>query len=155
MPYHNWGFPRLGSRTGANVAFDLIGVRMRLLGSLLGVSLNTTSSDQGILTVQAVPGGYTGTINYILRGVLFTNASASLATSPTLSVFTAAAGGGSQLVNAQAVTSLTAANLFVDASLTATATTTLLTAPQLFLRTGAANAVAATVDAYFYGEVLP
>jgi hypothetical protein len=155
MPYHNWGFPRLGSRTGASVPFDLLGVRSRLIGSLLGVSLNTLSSDQGILTVQAIPGGYTGTINYILRGVLFVNASATLSTSPTLSVFTGVGGTGSTLVSAQAVTSLTASNLFVDATLTATATSTLLTAPLLYLRTGAANAVAATVDAYFYGEVLP
>lgn len=155
MAYHNWGFPRLGSRTGANVAYDLLGVRSRLIGTALGTSLNSTSTDVAIVPVIAVPGGYTGTINYIVRGMLAINASASLATSPTISLFTAAGGTGTTLVNAQAVTGLTSAAVWADLTLAVTTTGSILTNTNLYIRTGGSNAVNATCDFYIYGEVLP
>jgi hypothetical protein len=155
MPvYHNWGFPRLGSRTGQNVAGDLCGVRSRLGFVQYGVSLNTTNTDVAVAFIP-VPGGYTGTANYIVRGFTITNASASLATSPTISLFTAAAGGGSNLITAAAPTSLTTSNLYLDFTLSATATSTIQTAQTLYIRTGASNAVAATADFYLYIELLP
>lgn len=157
MPaYHNWGFPRLGSRTGANVYADLLGVRSRLLAVAYGVSMNTASTDV-IVPVLAVPGGFTGTINYLVRGFTATNASASLSTSPTISLFTGAGGTGTTLVNAQAVTSLTSSAVWIDLTLAAGATSggNILTAPNLYIRTGASNQVAATADFYIYGEVFP
>jgi hypothetical protein len=156
MPvYHNWGFPRLGSRTGQNVYNDLMGVRSRLAVVTYGVSLNATSTDVAVVPINVVPGGYTGTQNYIVRGFTITNASASLATSPTISLFTSAAGGGSNLITAASASGLTASNLFLDFTLSATATSTILTNTTLYIRTGASNAVAATADFYLYVEVLP
>jgi hypothetical protein len=157
MPYHNWGFPRLGSRTGANVYGDLLGVRNRILGIAYGVSLNATSTDVAIVPILAVPGGYTGTINYRISALSVTNASATLATSPTISLFTAAAGGGTTLVSAQAVTALITSAVWVDLTLAAGATSggNILTASNLYIRTGGSNAVAATADFYIYGDVFP
>jgi len=152
---HNWGMPRLGSRTGQNVSNDLMGVRSRLVQpAAYGVSLNTTNTDY-VYNFTPVPGGYTGTVYFIVRGFTITNASASLATSPTISLFTGAGGTGSNLITAASPSSLTASNLFLDFTLSATATSTVLSTPTLYIRTGASNAVAATADFYLYIEVLP
>jgi hypothetical protein len=136
------------------VSGDLLGVRSRLIQVVYGVSLNTTSTDVAV-TLTPVPGGYTGTPNWILRGFTIANASASLATSPTISLFTAPSGGGSNLITAASASGLTASNLYLDFTLSATATSTILTSTTLYIRTGASNAVAATADFYIYGEVLP
>ena len=156
MPtYHNWGFPRLGSRTGANVYADLLGVRSRLLAVAYSVSLNTASADVAV-PVSPVPGGFTGTPNYIIRGFTIANASASLSTSPTISLFTGAGGTGNTLVSAQAVTGVTTPiTQYLDITLAASATGTIQTANTLYIRTGASNQVAATADFYIYAEVLP
>jgi len=160
MPYVSWGFPRLGSRTGANVCYDLQGVRSRVIAVQYALNLNVLSTDT-VVSLVPVPGGYTGTATWILRGVLFTNATASLGTSPTVSLYTGAGGTGSTLVSAQSLSALTSANLYVDGTLTATATSTLINAAAytttpntLYLRTGASNALVATVDVYLLGEVL-
>lgn len=153
MPvYHNWGFPRLGSRTGQNVYGDLLGIRSRLLAVSYGVSMNTASTDV-IVPLSIIPGGYTGTPNYLVRGFLATNASATLATSPTISLFTGAGGTGTTLVNAQGVTGLTSSAVWADLTLAVTTTGSILTGANLYIRTGASNQVAATCDFYIYGEV--
>jgi len=155
MPYHNWGGVRVGSKSGLTVYSDLAGVRSRLAAVAYAVSLNTASTDVAV-PLSVIPGGYTGTLNYIVRGFTIANATATLSTSPTISLFTGAGGTGNTLVSAQAVTGVTTPiTQYLDITLAASATGTIQTAPTLYIRTGASNQTAAFADFYIYIEVLP
>jgi hypothetical protein len=92
---------------------------------------------------------------YLLRRVTVYGATANLAaTTATLEIRTAAAGGGAALVAAVLLTGLTAAGISID--LTLAAPGTVLTASSLFLRIVQGVApVAATVKAVFEVQPLP
>lgn len=153
MTYHNWGFPRLGSRTGANVSGDLIGVRSRLLTVAYATSVATSSANAAVLSLNVVPGGYTGTQTYIPTSILITNASSTLGGgSPALSLWTGSGGTGTQLITGTSLAALTTAT----AALEFTATIGQLTQLQTLYLYQTGTAVAgATVDVYVFGIVLP
>lgn len=119
-----------------------------LLGVAKGVSINSALTDVATLNI---PAG-----KYVVRKIIITNPSTSLAASAaTLGVFTAASGGGIAVTALATMTALTAAAKFKDATIGATALTDALTASQLFVRNGVVHGSAATVDIYVFGEVLP
>lgn len=124
---------------------SVIGEMSSVLGVLKGVNLNSAGSDNAVSI---------GAEKYIVRKLIVTNPSTSLAISiATLGLFTAAAGGGTTVVAAATLTALTAASKFVD--MTLALTTDSLTAATLYIRNVLAHGSAATVDIYIIGDVLP
>jgi hypothetical protein len=127
------------------------GVR-RLIGVILGANLNQTNTDIAIPLIL-IPGA-----NFIVSGVTINNASVSLTTA-TFGVYSATAAGGVTIVTAGAVLSgLTVATSNLNASLAATAITTVLNqttqSNQLYFRVGTAQGAAATADIYVWADVL-
>jgi hypothetical protein len=127
------------------------GVR-RLIGVVLGANLNQTNTDIAIPLIL-IPGA-----NFIVSGVTINNASVSLTTA-TFGVFSATAASGVTIVTAGAVLSgLTVATSNLNASLAATAITTVLNqttqSNQLYFRVGTAQGAAATADIYVWADVL-
>lgn len=106
-----------------------------LVFCLTGLNINQTATDIGTFT--GLPA------KYIVRRLTFDNASAT-PTLSTVSLRTAAAGGGTAIVNAQALVSLNGATVFLDSTLAVTANTQ--TASSLVLRAVAAAGLASTVD---------
>lgn len=155
MPvYHNWGFPRLGSRTGQNVYNDLMGIRSRLLLVQYSVSVATSATDAAVVTMNVVPGGYTGTQNYIITSAVYTNASSTLGGgSPAISVWTGAGGTGTQLITGTSLAGLTTSVL--AAEVTASSPFTNSQANTLYLRVTGTAVAGATVDVYLFGVVFP
>lgn len=102
---------------------------------LTGLNINQTNTDIGTFT--GLPA------KYIVRRLTFDNASAT-PTLSTVSLRTATAGGGTAIVNAQALVSLNGATVFLDSTLAVTANTQ--TASSLVLRAVAAAGLASTVD---------
>jgi hypothetical protein len=154
MPvYHNWGFPRLGSRTGQNVYGDLMGVKDRLLFVAYGVSVATSGSDAAVVVVNVVPGGYTGTQNYRVRSLTAVNASTSLAAGPTLALWTGAGGTGTNLITAGSIAGCTTSLLWTE--LTTLPQNTIAQANTIYIRVAGTGVAGATVDVYVYGDVLP
>lgn len=121
-----------------------MGESSNILGVLKGVNINNAGSDNAITIPPA---------KYIVRRVVITNASTSLAVSPaTLGVFTGAGGTGTTVVTAVTLTALSSASKFVDMALAVTADT--LTSSTLYIRNVLAAGGAATVDVYIFGESL-
>lgn len=119
-----------------------------LFASALGVNVNSANSDVATLTIPYA--------KYIVRRIVVTNASVSLVgSSASLAFFTAAAGGGTAVSSNATMTALTATTKFIDRTLAAGVTADVLTAPVIYIRCGGAHGSAATVDVYFYGEILP
>ena len=128
------------------------GVR-RLIGVVLGANMNSANTDIAI-PLLLIPG-----CNFIVSSVSVNNASVSLTTA-TFGVFSAITGGGVAVVTAGAVLSgLTAATSNLNATLAATATTTVFNqttqANTMYFRVGTAQGAAATADLYLWGDVLP
>ena len=128
------------------------GIR-RLIGVALGVNLNQTNTD------IAIPLILIAGCNFVPSAVTINNASTSLTTA-TFGVFSAAGGTGVTIVTAgAALSSLTAATSNLNATLAATATTTVLNqttqANTLYFRVGTAQGAAATADVYIWADVLP
>lgn len=115
-----------------------------LLGSLTGANLNSTAD-------QAIP---MGAAKYIVRRIVVTNASGT----PTLAaggIYPAASKAGTALVSAaQTYTSLSAAGISMDLTLTGAVTATVLSAASLFLSLTTANGSALTADVYVFGDAL-
>jgi len=89
--------------------------------------------------------------NYIVDSILFVNASVT----PVLAqaaIRTADNGGGSAIVAAAVMTSLTAPEIFSSRTLAAPATTSVLNADSLYVQVTVANAAALTFDVYVYGR---
>lgn len=117
-----------------------------VIGQSQGQNLNSANSDVAV----DIPIG-----KYTVRRVVITNPSTSLAASlATLGVFTGAGATGITVVSLATMTALTSATKFIDAVIAATPLTDVLTAAQLFIRTGIAHGSAATVDVYVIGEML-
>jgi len=115
-----------------------------LLGSATGVNLNSAGSDTAIPIAAS---------KYIVRRVVVTNASTSLAVSAaTLGLFTGAGGTGTTVVTPAILTALTSATKFLDQTLALTADT--LTAATLFIRNVLAHGSSATVDVAIFGDIL-
>jgi len=137
------------------------GVR-RLLGVLYGCSINTLNTDVSMPLQYLLPN-----CNFIIRDVSINNAQinnggtiTNSATTATLGVFTAAAGGGTAIVSNAAISGLSALT-GAGGNLQLTIATTGFLATQasnstIFVRTGTAQgaSTSATVDVYVWGEVL-
>ena len=122
----------------------VVGEMQTYLGRVKAMNINSAGSDNSIPI---------GVPKYIVRRVIITNASTSLAVSAaTIGVFTSAAGGGTTVVTGATVTGLTGATKFVDMTIALNADT--LTAQTLFIRNVLAHGSAATVDVYLFGEPL-
>lgn len=116
--------------------------RSGLLGSLIGADMNITT-DQAIAMSSA---------NYRVTGILVTNASLNLTTAQG-GVYNAAGkpGGGTLVGAGQVYTALTAANKFVDLTLSGVALTDVQTAGFLQFSLTVAQGAAATADVYVFG----
>jgi len=116
-----------------------------LLGKVVSANLNSAGSDNAV----AVPFS-----KYIIRKVVVTNVSTSLAISvATVGVYTSSGGGGSTVVTAATLTALTGSTKFVDMTIALSADST--TASTLYVRNVLANGAPATADVYIFGDVLP
>ena len=117
----------------------------RQLGKLLNVDLNIT-------TDQIIP--IINTSKYVIRSIIVTNASATLAASIAAGgVYTAASkGGGAVVAAAQVYTSLTSAA--VATNLTIAIGAIARTEAALYLSLTTAHGSAATIDIYVFGDVL-
>ena len=115
--------------------------RWNRVALLQGINLNSAGSDNAIVLPQPV-GKWRAT-----KLTIF-DASTSLGASPaTLGLFTSTGGGGSTLVSAALLTSLTSATACLD--MTLLLTTTYQTAGTIYLRNVIAHGSAATVSALF------
>lgn len=115
-----------------------------LLGKAIGVNINNAGSDNSVTIPYA---------KYIVRRVIITNPSTSLAASTaTIGVFTGAGGTGTTVVAAATMTTLTGSTKFSDRTLALTTDT--LAAAILFVRNVIAHGSAATVDVYIFGDAL-
>ena len=114
-----------------------------MLGRLLSANMNSTS-DQAIYVVSS---------NYVLYGILVTNASTSLTTAAG-GVYTAASKGGTAIVaSTQVYTALTGSTKALWLTIAAAGQDKLTAAPiYLSLTTGQGSA--ATADAYVFGYAL-
>jgi hypothetical protein len=99
-----------------------------------GVNLNA-GVNTDVATITGLPA------RYIVRRIIFENSSGT-PTLATISVRTASGGGGTAVVNAQALASLNASTVYLDATL---AVSTVLTASSLTLRNIAVAGSAMTV----------
>lgn len=115
-----------------------------LLGKVSGVNINNAGSDN----ILDIPFS-----KYIIRRVIVTNASTSLALSlATIGIFTDSGGNGTTVVTPAILTTLSSSSKFVDMSV-AVATDT-LTPGQLFIRNVLAHGSPATVDVFIFGDPL-
>lgn len=121
------GAQGLTGAAGANAAQTVF----RAMGVNLNAGVNTD-----VATITGLPA------RYIIRRIVFDNASGT-PTLATISVRTASGGGGTAVVNAQALASLNASTAYLDATL---AVATVLTASTLTLRNIAVAGSAMTVD---------
>lgn len=122
------------------------GLSYRLLGSVVGVNLNAAAPiDLSTITV--------GATKYIPLLIVIYNVSAS-ATSATLGIYTAAAGGGTVVVTPVALAGLSAAGKMQILAVTDLGDAP-LTAATLYPRLTVAAGGAATADIAIYGVQLP
>lgn len=122
---------------------ELEGYPRDLIGIARGINLNATG-DQAIRVL--------GT-RRIIRRIVITNASTSLAASGvTATIRDTASGGGNAIVATVAVTGLTTAAKFAEQTLFATAATDYITANPIFINITVAHGSAASADIYVYGD---
>lgn len=115
-----------------------------VLGALLGANMNVTT-DQTI-TIRST--------KYVIRRIVFYDASISLTTAAG-GIYTLAAKAGTAVVPAaQVYTALTAATKYIDASLDASAATDYFTTTSLFFSLTTAQGAAATADILVIGDAL-
>lgn len=110
--------------------------------------------------VRGVNGAATGDVpisidatNYIIDKITVTNASATPVLAQ-IAIRTAPAGGGSAMVAAAVLTSLTSAAVFSDRTLAAPATTSVLNLDTLYINRTVANADPLTFDVYVWGRAV-
>lgn len=113
-----------------------------LIYRISGISVNSANTDVGSFT--GLPA------KYIVRRLTFDNASGT-PTLATISLRTAASGGGSAIVSGQALAALNGATVFLDSTLAITTNTQ--TASTLYLRNVVAAGGAMTCDATL--EIVP
>jgi hypothetical protein len=115
-----------------------------LIGLLRGANMNTTA-DQAIVCTPK---------KYIIRRVIFTNASISLTTAQG-GIYTGLVKSGIAIVPAaQVYTSLTAASKFIDTTLGASTGTDTFTNQGVYLSLTTPQGAAATADIYIYGDAV-
>lgn len=115
-----------------------------VLGSVLSANLNSAGSDNAVAITAA---------KYIVRKIVVTNVSTSLAVSAaTVGVFTGAGGTGTTVVTAATLTALSAATKYVDMALALTAD--VLSVATLYVRNVLAHGSAVTADVFIIGDVL-
>lgn len=129
----------------AAAALATLGAIPSFLGKAIGADLNSVADTTISITAS----------KYIVRKVIVTNASTSLAVSlAQLGLYTAVAAGGTPVVTAAAnLTGLTGSTKYSDLTIALSADT--LTAATLYLRVGVVHGGAATADVYLFGDVLP
>lgn len=114
-----------------------------LIASALAVSINAANTDVTVSVKASL---------YIVRRVIITNASVTLAASlATVGVFTGAGGTGTVVVTPAVLTGLTVSAKLSDMALALTSST--LAVSTLFIRNVIAHGSAATVDVYLFGDV--
>ena len=143
---------RVANLTPYNEYQSLVGV-YRLLGSALGVNLNSLNLDNAI-ALSLVPGVAAGAAFYKALAITLNNASTSLTTAQ-VAVYTGLGATGTNLVAAQAVSTLAASTNDLALTLAAGATTNVLTSNTLYLRNTTAQGSTATADVYVWGWVYP
>lgn len=117
-------------------------------GVLRGVSLATANTDYSIVVAN-------GSYRYILRRLVITNPTATLALSTaTYGLFSAASGGGTAFLPtaANGIAGPVVATDFAGTVLIGTKTAT---GPIVYFRVGNAHSAAVTVDVYLYGDIVP
>lgn len=123
--------------------FDFVGP----VAKITGVNLNATGDNAITLP--------NGARKFIVRRIIITNASVSLAAgSLQYGIFSGAGGTGETILasGVNSATSLTAASKFISPAVAQDDT---ITASTLYFRIGTANGTAATADVYLFGDVLP
>lgn len=139
---------------GQTVAVDVTNGRLRcvtanastLIYRVKGVNLNVGANTDSGSTFTNLPS------RYIVRRLTFENASGT-PTLSTVALRTASGGGGTAIVTAQALSTLSASTTLVDSALAVT--TTVQTSQTLYLRDVAAAGSAMTADAALEVEPLP
>jgi hypothetical protein len=110
-----------------------------------GVDLNAVAD-----TLVTIP--VNGAEKYIVRKMILTNVSATMAGSlATIGAYSAAAAGGTAIVTPATATGLTSAAKFDDRTIAATVT---LTGSTIYIRVGVVHGSAMTCDVYFYLDIL-
>jgi hypothetical protein len=147
--------------TAVLLASALVGIERARAQSLVVGEMSASVGHPMILRAKSLDVNQTGADigsftnlppRYIVRRLTFDNASAT-PTLSTVSLRTATGGGGTAIVSAQALSTLSATTTFVDSTLAVT--TTAQTASTLTLRAVAAAGGAATVDATLEITPLP
>jgi hypothetical protein len=111
---------------------------------VVGININSAGSDNA-LTLPA------GVAKWRPTKLTITDASTSLAASAaTIGLFTSTGGGGTTLVTAALLTSLTGATVCFDMTLLGAASANYLTGQTVYLRNVLAHGSAATVRALLY-----
>lgn len=114
-------------------------------GGVISVNLNSANTDQAVTVVGS---------KYLVREIWFSNPSKTLALSAaTLGLYTAAAGGGSNLITSVPLTALVVAADLCKAVLSAVAANKIRTEGTLYFRNLVADGGAATVDAYIITDI--
>lgn len=129
----------------------LLGPSETKLAQLLGANFNTTNDQQ-----IAIP---TTITKFQLTRIVVTNASVSLTTAVGGFYPQVAKGGTSLVANTQVYSSLTAASVLLNPTLTSYANTTALTASiltsfSIYFALTTSQGVAATADIYLFGVIL-
>lgn len=127
----------------SNKRYKCLSASVPLVYRATGINLNAGANTDSGSTFTNLPA------KYIILHLFFDNASGT-PTLSTIALRTASGGGGTAIVTAQALSSLSTTNITVDSVL---AVTTTQTASTLYLRNVAAVGSAMTVDATL--EVLP
>lgn len=125
----------------------------RVVAKLIGANMNVTT-DQA-LPIQLVDDVVvTDASNFMVHGIVVTNASISLTTAAG-GIYTAASKAGSAIVAAaQVYSALTASSKWVALTLAGTALTDVFSdATTLYLSLTTAQGAAATADVYVYGRL--
>lgn len=130
-----------GGATAAAARANLgVLARQGLIGSLTAVNLNTTNTDTLITVASA---------RFKISKIIIENASTSL-TTVTVGVFSSAGGIGTIAANQVAV-ALTAANKWLELTISSTGLTDVFTG-DIYFRTGTAQGAAATANVWVFGE---
>jgi len=112
-----------------------------LLGSVIGVDMNSANTDNAINMLSA---------RYIIDKITVDNASVNL-TAATAGLFTAVAAGGTALALDQVLTALSASTKFLNLTPEAVVGTDVVVATTIYFRVGTAQSIAATANVRIFG----
>ena len=119
------------------------------IGKLIGANLNSTADQQ-------VPIALRGNTKYIIRKIVVTNVSTTLAVSLVAGgLYSGASKSGVTIVAAaQVYTALTGSTKYLDLTIATGALTDILSANPVFFSLTTAHGSAATADIYVFGDLM-